>query len=141
VHFVGLFFLQLWKCTVQKTKSIWYSWKMSEWENRLIKMYINETYNNVRVRKLLSDALCIQDDMKEGDALSPLIFIFVWYMPLGKSRGTISEWNWMGHIEVWSCLSGCWPISKRWKNWLCVHVSCLWQTKSQHKINYLKMTK
>lgn len=121
------------------SNSIWHSWKMSECENILTKMCINGTYNKVRVKKHLSDAFCIQNCMKEGDALLPFIFIFVWYMTIGRSRGTSSGWNWMGHINVWSCWSGCWPIGKRWENWLCVHVFCLWKTKSQHEVSYLKM--
>ena len=54
-------------------------------------MCVNGTYSKVRVRKRLSDALRIQNGMKEGDTLSPFIFIFVWYMTLGRSRGTSSE--------------------------------------------------
>jgi hypothetical protein len=54
-------------------------------------MCINETYSKVRVKKRLSGALRIQNGMKEGDVLSPFIFVFVWYMTLGMSRGTSSE--------------------------------------------------
>lgn len=57
---------------------------MSECENRLTKMCVNGIYNKVWVKKRLSDALCIPNGMKEGDALSPFIFIFVWYMTLGR---------------------------------------------------------
>ena len=47
-------------------------------------MCVNGIYNKVWVKKRLSDALCIPNGMKEGDALSPFIFIFVWYMTLGR---------------------------------------------------------
>jgi hypothetical protein len=43
---------------------------------RLIKMCLNETYNKVRVSRLLSDKFSIQNGLKEGDALSPLLFNF-----------------------------------------------------------------
>jgi hypothetical protein len=43
---------------------------------RLIKMCLNETYSKVRVGKLLSDKFPIQNELKQGDALSPLLFNF-----------------------------------------------------------------
>jgi hypothetical protein len=41
-------------------------------------MCLNETYeyNKVRIGKNLSDAFPIQNSQKQGDALSPIIFIF-----------------------------------------------------------------
>jgi hypothetical protein len=39
-------------------------------------MCLNETYSKVRIGKLLSDKFPIQNGMKQGDALSPLIFNF-----------------------------------------------------------------
>jgi hypothetical protein len=39
-------------------------------------MYLNETYSKVRIGKLLSDTFPIQNGLKQGDALSPLLFIF-----------------------------------------------------------------
>jgi hypothetical protein len=44
---------------------------------RLIKMCLNEHYSEVHVGKLLSVTFCIQNDLKQGDALSPLLFHFV----------------------------------------------------------------
>jgi sorting nexin-29 len=44
---------------------------------RLIKMCLNETYSKVRIGKLLSDKFPIQNGLKQGDALSPLLFNFV----------------------------------------------------------------
>ena len=41
---------------------------------RLIKMYVNETYSRVRVGKYLSFMFPIRNDLKQGDALSPLLF-------------------------------------------------------------------
>jgi hypothetical protein len=43
---------------------------------RLIKMCLNETYSKVRTGKLLSDKFPIQNGLKQGDALSTLLFNF-----------------------------------------------------------------
>jgi hypothetical protein len=43
---------------------------------RLIKMCLNETYSKVRIGKHLSDSFPIQNDLKQGDALSPLLYNF-----------------------------------------------------------------
>jgi hypothetical protein len=43
---------------------------------RLIKMCLNETYSTVRIGKHLSDSFPIQSGLKQGDALSPLLFSF-----------------------------------------------------------------
>jgi len=44
---------------------------------RLIKMCLTETYSRVRVGKNLSDMFPIRNVLKQGDALSPLLFNFV----------------------------------------------------------------
>ena len=43
---------------------------------RLIKMCLPETYSRVRVGKNLSDTFPIRNGLKQGDALSPLLFNF-----------------------------------------------------------------
>ena len=43
---------------------------------RLIKMCLNETYIRVRVGKRLSDMFPIKNSLKQGDALSSLLFNF-----------------------------------------------------------------
>ncbi|KAJ4435933.1 hypothetical protein ANN_18555, partial [Periplaneta americana] len=43
---------------------------------RLIKMCLSETYSRVRIGQLLSDASPIHCGLKQGDALSPLLFNF-----------------------------------------------------------------
>jgi hypothetical protein len=43
---------------------------------RLIKMCLNEPYSKVRIGKLLSDKFPVQSGLKQGDALSPLLFSF-----------------------------------------------------------------
>jgi hypothetical protein len=39
-------------------------------------MCLNETYSKVRIGKHLSDSFPVQNDLKQGDALSPLLFKF-----------------------------------------------------------------
>jgi hypothetical protein len=41
---------------------------------RFIKLCLNETYSKVHIRKYLSHNFPIQNGLKEGDALSPLLF-------------------------------------------------------------------
>jgi hypothetical protein len=43
---------------------------------RLIKVCLNEAYSKVCIDKLLSDKFPIQNGLKQGDALSPLLFNF-----------------------------------------------------------------
>jgi hypothetical protein len=45
---------------------------------RLIKVFLNETYSRGRVGKHLSDMFPIMKGLKQGDALSPLLFNFVY---------------------------------------------------------------
>jgi hypothetical protein len=42
----------------------------------LIEMCLNETYSTVRIGKLQADKFPIQNGLKQGDALSPLLFNF-----------------------------------------------------------------
>jgi hypothetical protein len=44
---------------------------------RLIKMYLNKTFSKVLVGDLVSDTFPIQNVLKQGNALSPLLFNFV----------------------------------------------------------------
>ena len=59
---------------------------------RLIKICLTEMYSRVRVGKNLSNRFPIRDGLKQGDALSPLVFNFAleyairWSMPLGGFR-------------------------------------------------------
>jgi hypothetical protein len=43
---------------------------------RLIKMCLNETNSKVRIGKYLSDSFPLKNCLKQGDALSPLLFNF-----------------------------------------------------------------
>jgi hypothetical protein len=51
---------------------------------RLIKMWLNETYSQVCIGKHLFDSFPIQNGLKQGDALSPLIFNFALEYAFGK---------------------------------------------------------
>ena len=51
----------------------WYPTKLV----RIINMCLNETYCRVQVGKLLNRMSPIKKGMKQGDALSPLLFSFV----------------------------------------------------------------
>jgi hypothetical protein len=44
--------------------------------SRLIRMYLNETYSKDHIGKYLSDSFPIQNGLKQGDALSPLLINF-----------------------------------------------------------------
>jgi hypothetical protein len=39
-------------------------------------MCLNETYSKVRIGKLMSDKFPVQNALKKGDVLSPLLFTF-----------------------------------------------------------------
>jgi hypothetical protein len=43
---------------------------------RLIKMCLNETYSKVPIGKYFFDNFPIQNGIKQGDYLSPLVFLF-----------------------------------------------------------------
>jgi sorting nexin-29 len=51
---------------------------------RLIKTCLNETYSTERIGKYQSDKFPIQNDLKQGDALSPLLFNFALEYAIGR---------------------------------------------------------
>jgi hypothetical protein len=55
---------------------------------RLIKVCSNETYSKVRIGKHLSDSFPIQNGLKQGDALSPLLLNFALEYAIRRSRKT-----------------------------------------------------
>jgi hypothetical protein len=54
---------------------------------RLIKMCLNETYSKVCIGKLLCDKFPVQKGLKQGDALSPLLFNFALEYVIRKVQG------------------------------------------------------
>ena len=64
-------------------------------------MFLNETYDRVRVGKHLSGMLPVRNVLKHGDALSPLLFKFALDMPLGGLRQDRRACNRTVHISVW----------------------------------------
>jgi hypothetical protein len=53
---------------------------------RLIKMCLNEIYSKVYIGKHLSDSIPIQNGLKQGDDLSPLLFNFALEYAIRRSR-------------------------------------------------------
>jgi hypothetical protein len=63
---------------------------------RLIKMCLNETYCKVRVGKLLYDTFPIQNGLKQGDALSSLLFSFALECIIRKVQENQDDINLLG---------------------------------------------
>jgi hypothetical protein len=55
---------------------------------RLIRMCLNETHSTVLRGKHLSDSFPIQNGIKQGDALSPMLFNFALEYAIGRCRKT-----------------------------------------------------
>jgi hypothetical protein len=55
---------------------------------RLIKMRLNEIFCKARIGKNLSDSFLIQNSLKQGDALTPLLFNSALEYAICKARKT-----------------------------------------------------
>jgi hypothetical protein len=54
---------------------------------RIIKLCLKETYNEVHIGKYMSDGFPIQNGLKQGDALSPLLLNSVFYVIRNVQEG------------------------------------------------------
>jgi hypothetical protein len=64
----------------------------------LIKTYLNETYIKIHACKNLYEAFPIQNGLKQGDAVLPLLLNFA------LEYAIRNDWKWMKHISSWSVL-------------------------------------
>jgi hypothetical protein len=67
-------------------------------------MCLNETYSKVCIGKYLSDSFPIQNGLKLGDALSPLLFIFVLQYAIKKVQENQVglKLNWTGQLVAYA---------------------------------------
>jgi hypothetical protein len=72
--------------------------------DRLIQMCLNGTYSNFSVGTPLSDTFPTQSVLKQGDGLSPGLFIFVLCCEFRKVQGKQQRYKviWTHHLVVYT---------------------------------------
>jgi hypothetical protein len=70
----------------------------------LIKICLIETWSKVHIGNQLSDNVPMQNGLKQGDALAPLLFNFALEFTIRKVQETKVGLKYMGHISCWSML-------------------------------------
>jgi hypothetical protein len=71
---------------------------------RLIKMCLNETYSKVRLGKYLSGTFRIRNGLKQGDALSPMLFNLAleYVIRIVKENQVGLELDWTHQLLFWA---------------------------------------
>ena len=69
----------------------------------LIKMCLTETYSRVRVGKNLSEMFPITNGLKQGDALSQLLFNFALEYAIKRVQVNQDGWKLNERICFWLC--------------------------------------
>jgi hypothetical protein len=79
---------------------------------RLIKMCLNETYSKVHIGELLSNKFPIQNGLKQGDTLLPLVFNFALKYVIRKvlENQVSLELNGTHELLVYADILICWAI-------------------------------
>jgi hypothetical protein len=112
------FYVGGWMCFTIYVTPVWYNLPMKL--VRLMKMRLNEAYSKVRISTNLSGPFAIQNGLKQGDALSSLLYNFALVCTIRK----VQVREWVGHISSW-CVLTILPQYVRWKHNTIKHRSCV----------------